>query len=62
VAGQWFPLGTPVSSMIKTDHHDVTEILLKMALNTITQTLTYFPFSDKSSYQKEGTSERCNFN
>jgi hypothetical protein len=48
--------------MIKTDHHDVTEILLKMALNTITQTLTYFPFSDISSYQKEGTSERCNFN
>jgi hypothetical protein len=27
-------LGTPVSSTIKTDCHDITEILLKVALNT----------------------------
>ena len=35
-----FSPGTPVSSTNKTDHHDilVTEILLKMALNTITLT------------------------
>ena len=26
--------GTPVSSTNKTDHHDITEILLKVALNT----------------------------
>jgi hypothetical protein len=26
----------PVSSTNKTDHHDITEILLKVALNTIT--------------------------
>jgi hypothetical protein len=30
-----FSLGTPVSSTNKTDCHDITEILLKMALNTI---------------------------
>jgi hypothetical protein len=30
--------GTPVSSTSKTDHHDLTEILLKVALNTINQT------------------------
>jgi hypothetical protein len=30
-----FSLGTPVSSTNKTDHHDITEILLKVALNTI---------------------------
>jgi hypothetical protein len=30
-----------VSSTNKTDHHDITEILLKMALNTITLTLTH---------------------
>jgi len=30
--------GTPVSSTNKTDHHDITEILLKVALNTITLT------------------------
>jgi hypothetical protein len=28
--------GTPVSSTNKTDPHDITEILLKVALNTIT--------------------------
>jgi hypothetical protein len=31
-------LGTPVSSTNKTDRHDITEILLKVALNTITLT------------------------
>jgi hypothetical protein len=37
--GQWFSPGTLVSSTNKTDHHDITEILLKVALNTITLTL-----------------------
>jgi hypothetical protein len=36
--GLWFSLGTPVSSTNKTDCHDTTEILLKVALNTINQT------------------------
>ena len=35
--GRWFSLGTPVSSTNKTDRHDITEILLKVALNTINQ-------------------------
>jgi hypothetical protein len=30
--------GTPVSSTNKNDSHDITEILLKVALNTINQT------------------------
>jgi hypothetical protein len=29
-------MGTPVSSINKTDHHDITEIFLKEALNSIT--------------------------
>jgi ABC-type Fe3+ transport system permease subunit len=33
-----FSSGTPVSSTNKTDRHDITEILLKVALNTITIT------------------------
>ena len=33
--GRWFSLCTPVSSTNKTDHQDITEILLKVALNTI---------------------------
>jgi hypothetical protein len=31
-----FPPGPPVSSINKSDHHDIAEILLKVALNTIT--------------------------
>ena len=34
-AGVWFFPGTPVSSIDKTDRHNITEILLKVALNTI---------------------------
>jgi len=33
--GGFFPC-TPVSSTNKTDHHDITEIVLKVALNTTT--------------------------
>ena len=36
--GQWFSLGPPVSSTNKSDRHDITEILLKVTLNTIKQT------------------------
>ena len=39
VTDQWFSPGTPVSSTNKTDHHDITEILLEVALNTINQTI-----------------------
>jgi hypothetical protein len=35
-AARWFSSGTPVSSTNKADRHDITEILLKVALNTIT--------------------------
>ena len=37
MAGRWYSLGTPVYSSNKTDCHDITEILLKVALNTINQ-------------------------
>jgi hypothetical protein len=33
--GRWFLSGIPVSSINKTDRHDITEILLKVALNTM---------------------------
>ena len=35
----WFSLVIPVSSTNKTDRHVITEILLKVTLNTINQTL-----------------------
>ena len=35
MTGLWFSPGTLVSSTNKTDHHDITEILLKVELNTI---------------------------
>jgi hypothetical protein len=36
--GRWFSPGPPISSNNKTDRHNITEILLKVALNTIKQT------------------------
>jgi hypothetical protein len=38
VTGQWFSPGSPVSYTNKTDCHNITEILLKVVLNTITFT------------------------
>ena len=35
--GRWFSTGTPASSTTKTGRHDIAEILLKVALNTINQ-------------------------
>jgi hypothetical protein len=43
-------MGTPVSSTNKTDRHGITEMLLKMALNTINQTNQ----SKDSTNEKEG--------
>jgi hypothetical protein len=34
--GRWVSPGSPVSSTNKTDRHDIAEILLSVALNTIT--------------------------
>ena len=35
--GRWFSPGTPASPTTKTGRHDIAEILLKVALNTINQ-------------------------
>ena len=35
--GRWFSPGTPASSTTKTGRHDIAEILLEVALNTINQ-------------------------
>ena len=37
----WFSPGTPIPSINKTDRHDITEILLKVVLNTRTLTLQF---------------------
>jgi hypothetical protein len=39
--GWWFSPGTPASSTTKTGCHDIAEILLKVALNTINQSIKY---------------------
>jgi len=41
VAGRWVFVGTPVSPTYKTNSHDITEILLKVALNTITLSIAH---------------------
>ena len=53
-AYRWFSPGTPVYSTIKTDHHDITEILLKVTLNTINQPFgwnTVFGFSMQNGWK-----------
>jgi len=40
----WFSPGPPVSSTNKAYHHDITELLLKVALNTIKQTNKHYSF------------------
>ena len=51
---RWFSPGTPHSSSNKTDRHDITEIVLKVALNTIT--LSYV----KPKYHTVGTVPKSN--
>ena len=46
--GQWFSLA---SSTNKSDRHNITKILLKMTLNTITVTLTMSKFRVNSKFQ-----------
>jgi hypothetical protein len=43
-AGQWFSPSPTVSSTNKTDRHEITEILLKVALSTIEPTNKYNVF------------------
>jgi hypothetical protein len=42
VHGRWFSPGTPASSTTKPGRHDIAEILLKVELNTINQSINQF--------------------
>jgi hypothetical protein len=41
--GRWFYPGIPASSTTKTGRHDIAEILLKVALNTIVMVNVHVP-------------------
>ena len=51
--GRWFSSGTPVSSTTKTDWHDIAEIMLKVALNTINHQINQFSFPSKIMIKDE---------
>ena len=53
MTGQWFSQGTLVSSTNKTDHHDITEILLKVALSTMNQTKPHVDLHDLFCVKKK---------
>ena len=53
VAGRWFSSGTPVSSTNKTDRHDITEILFKVALNIIKPVIPINSVNYSSSIKKK---------
>ena len=44
-ACRWFSPGTPVSSTSKTDRHDITKILLKVAFTTTTPNPTLMGYN-----------------
>jgi hypothetical protein len=52
--GRWFSPDTPASSTTETGRHDIAEILLKVALNTINQIksilLLFFLLSASGNY------------
>ena len=51
MAGRWFSPGTLVSSTNKTDHHDITEILPKVALNTLPPTFNSYRIFTSKEWQ-----------
>ena len=48
--GRWFSPGSSDSSTDKTDRHDITEILLKVELNTINQYFVYEVVNQNKNY------------
>jgi hypothetical protein len=50
---RWFSPGTPASSTTKTGHHDIAEILLKVALNTKNQSITNIVSEGRSSVKEK---------
>jgi len=62
VTGLWFSQSNLVSSTNKTDRHDITEILLKVTLNTITLTpIIIFPLvvSEEKNETSNASRHRC---
>ena len=51
MTGRWFSPDTPVSFTNKTDRHDITEIVLKVALNTLTITIHIIAESDQDKLE-----------
>jgi hypothetical protein len=50
--GRWFSPGTPASSISKTGRHDIAEILLKVALNTIKMFNVYIMIFSQVAFDK----------
>jgi hypothetical protein len=57
---QWFSPDTSVSSTNKTDRHDITEILLKVALNNINKTIKSSGYLDNFHRQTNNMSNIFN--
>ena len=52
--GRWFSQSTPASSITKTGRHDIAEILLKVALSTINQSINHsYIFNKLLTFHRE---------
>jgi hypothetical protein len=54
-----FSAVSPVSSTNKTDHHDITEILLKVALNTTALTLLFIEYFYTNAFHSKTVDYKC---
>ena len=48
---RWFSAGTPASSTAKTGRHDIAEIMLKVALNTINKSINQSTSSNENAFE-----------
>jgi len=47
VADRWFSASTPNSPTNKTNRHEITEVLLKVAFKTLTMHCSFYSFASK---------------
>jgi hypothetical protein len=62
MTGQWFSQGITVSSTNKTDCQDISEILLKVALNTINSSIKIFKLTRKMNFSITLVKPCCKIN
>ena len=59
VSGRWFSLGSSVSSTNKIDRHNITEVLLKVALNTTVSPVFEMYWTNRIEFSQHYSYKYC---